>query len=95
MATIYLNNDGYTDDMIENEAFSSFSNFINEENIQFCKDAILDLRICNIGRSNLIKQRIESYYKEKGINLEVKAYPYSIFPSGYPNLFGVFEIIFD
>ena len=94
MAIIYMyDSDDYNTKIESADDYKFFSNFINSSNIKFCKNAILELRICNIGKLPQIAHRIEQYYDK--INLEVISYPYSIFPSGLPNLHGLYQILFE
>jgi len=58
--------------------------FINED-INFCKKATLNIRSCNIGRLDSIKEEIEKHYAKQGKELNVNVYSYYIFPSGFPN----------
>lgn len=68
-------------------SIKQISDFFIQADINFCKKAILDIRSCNIGKISSIKQDIEKYYKEKGVDLRVKTYPYYITPAGKINIF--------
>ena len=60
------------------------SDFFINLNINFCKNAHLYIRSCNIGKIRSIKEEIEKHYKDK--NITVHTYEYAIWPSGFPNI---------
>ena len=61
------------------------SQFFNDSNINFCKDAVLDIRSCSIGNVGSIQTEIENYYTQQGVNLNVNVYERNILPSGVVN----------
>ena len=64
---------------------TAISQFFINANINFCKKATLNIRTCNIGKLDSIKEKIEKYYAGQGKDVEVNVYSYYIFPSGIPN----------
>ena len=78
------NYDGYIDNMIESSYYKEISDFINNQNIKFCKDAKLIFNVCELGKFGGLKKRIEEYYKNRGVNLNVKTYPTKVTPFGTP-----------
>lgn len=61
------------------------SQFFNDSNIKFCKDAVLDIRSCSIGNVGSIQSEIENYSGKQDINLNVNVYERNILPSGVIN----------
>ena len=69
----------------DNSNTKQISKFINNLEIEFCNNAHLYIRSCNIGRVKSIKEEIEKHYQDK--NITVHTYEYIIYPSGIRNIF--------
>ncbi len=85
MSVMLFKDELIINDMRESDVIADISDFINNANIKFCSEATLDIRSCNIGKNEKIKERIEKCYEDRGYKLTVKTYAYPIFPSGIRN----------
>ncbi len=63
---------------------TEISDLINNANIKFCDNAILDLNICFIGLNKEIEKRIKEYYKD--INLKIITHEVVVMPGGIENI---------
>ena len=63
---------------------TEISDLINNANIKFCDNAILDLNICFIGLNKEIEKRIKEHYKD--INLKIITHEVVVMPGGIENL---------
>ena len=86
MAVVYLmTSDGEIQNLYEttNAQLKEISNFINNANIRFCKNAVLDFNICYIGLNEEIARRIKEHYKD--INLDIITHTRIVMPGGREN----------
>ena len=86
MAVVYLmTSDGEIQNLYEttNAKLKEISNFINNANIRFCKNAVLDFNVCYIGLNEEIARRIKEHYKD--INLDIITHTRIVMPGGVEN----------